>query len=128
MTGYGAAAALLVLIVSRLARHTGYNILFALAAATSFVQLVVLYRWTPTKNDRLLIYLFPLSWGIGEAVWETQINCKLTISFSLIFRKTFGPNCIIIVKTMNEIYVIIRTFFFIYIQHSTNFTIEESYI
>ena len=77
MATHGGISAVFVFIFSRLARVTGRFALFSLAAVISLVLLVVLLDWTPTSDQQTLIFIFPVLWGIGEGIWQTQTNCEL---------------------------------------------------
>ena len=76
MATHGGTSAVFVFVFSRLARHTGRFPLFALAAALSLALLVVLLDWTPAPDQQALIFIFPVLWGIGEGIWQTQTNCE----------------------------------------------------
>ena len=77
MATHGGTSAVFVFIFSRLARHTGRFALFVLAAAISLALLIGLLDWTPGSDQQTLIFIFPVLWGIGEGIWQTQTNCEL---------------------------------------------------
>jgi peptidoglycan/LPS O-acetylase OafA/YrhL len=81
MATHGATAAAFIFLFSRLAKLTGRYPLFAIAALTSLVSLIILYDWTPTADEEALIYVFPVLWGVGEGVWQAQTNGKGGKSF-----------------------------------------------
>ncbi|KAL8624697.1 hypothetical protein ACOMHN_038243 [Nucella lapillus] len=81
MATHGATSAMFVYIFSRLARRTGRYPLFALAAVLTLCLLVVLYDWTPREDQQALIFVFPIIWGIGEGIWQTQTNSMIAVMF-----------------------------------------------
>ena len=48
--------------------------------------MIILLKWTPTVEHKVYLYLFAVLWGMGDAVWQTQINGQfLTSLFRIIY-------------------------------------------
>ena len=44
------------------------------AAVFNMSVMLILLHWTPTVEHKAYLYLFAILWGMGDAVWQTQIN------------------------------------------------------
>ena len=48
--------------------------IFVLGACLNALVIIVMLAWTPTQSTLGVVYLLAALWGIGDAIWQTQIN------------------------------------------------------
>lgn len=76
MAVYGTTTPIFVFLVSRLARIAGRFILLLIALTTHLVLFVILFFWSPTPDDEVIIFIIPVVWGVAENILQAQANCK----------------------------------------------------
>lgn len=76
MICYGATNALFSLVWGRVARTTGRTFIFTSGTTIHFVLIVILLTWLPTEEQLWVMFILAALWGVADAVWQTQINCK----------------------------------------------------
>ena len=47
---------------------------FILGACINLLVMVVFFSWTPTSGTLGIAFLLAALWGVGDAIWQTQIN------------------------------------------------------
>jgi len=55
--------------------------IFFLGATINVAVLITLFFWTPTADTWIVVYVLAALWGIGDAIWQTQINALYGILF-----------------------------------------------
>jgi len=48
--------------------------IFIFGACINFTVIAVMLSWTPTNSTLWVVYVLAGLWGIGDAIWQTQIN------------------------------------------------------
>ena len=48
--------------------------IFVLGACLNALVIIVMLAWTPTQSTLGVVYFLAALWGIGDAIWQTQIN------------------------------------------------------
>ena len=48
--------------------------IFVLGAYLNALVIIVMLAWTPTQSTLGVVYFLAALWGIGDAIWQTQIN------------------------------------------------------
>jgi len=48
--------------------------IFILGACINLLVIIVMLSWTPTSTSVGVVYFLAALWGIGDAIWQTQIN------------------------------------------------------
>merc|ERR1712117_319186 len=48
--------------------------IFVLGASLNALVIIVMLAWTPTQSTLGVVYFLAALWGIGDAIWQTQIN------------------------------------------------------
>merc|ERR1719237_949596 len=48
--------------------------IFVLGACINALVIIVMLAWTPTQSTLGVVYFLAALWGIGDAIWQTQIN------------------------------------------------------
>ncbi|KAJ0026793.1 hypothetical protein NQD34_017793 [Periophthalmus magnuspinnatus] len=81
MMSFGAANSLSSFLFGRLARYTGRAPLFFLAALINLASVIALLLWRPHPNQLAVFFVFPVLWGIADAVWQTQTNALYGVLF-----------------------------------------------
>jgi len=55
-------------------KKTGRLPIFILGALINALVIVVMLCWTPTTSTVGVVYVLASLWGVGDAIWQTQIN------------------------------------------------------
>jgi len=63
----------LIKLIGRVTRSPRLPI-FILGACLNLTVIVVMLLWTPTQNTLPVVYVLAALWGVGDAIWQTQIN------------------------------------------------------
>jgi predicted MFS family arabinose efflux permease len=50
---------------------------FVTAACLNLIAILIMLFWKATPDNTFVLYLIAVIWGLGDAVWQTQINCFL---------------------------------------------------
>lgn len=57
----------------------------ALGAVVHAALVIILLHWRPHPDNRLIFFGMSGMWGVGDAVWQTQVNGKLKFN---VYHKT----------------------------------------
>ena len=78
MICHGLAASSGSFIFGNLVKWTGRIpiVLFGAAINLSLIS-AMLFFWHPDPNHPEMFYIVVALWGLGNAVWNTQLNCKI---------------------------------------------------
>lgn len=91
MICFGVSNAIAAIFTGSITKITGRTPVVAFALALHVALIVALLTWKPDAENKLVYFILAGLWGIADAIWLVQINCKyLVMSF----------NCY-----MNELYV-----------------------
>merc|ERR1712025_941966 len=55
--------------------------IFILGALLNLLVLFVMLSWTPTGSTQYVVFILAALWGIGDAIWQTQINALYGVLF-----------------------------------------------
>merc|ERR1712004_630331 len=58
--------------------------IFVLGACLNALVIIVMLAWTPTQSTLGVVYFLAALWGIGDAIWQTQINALYGCVFAKI--------------------------------------------
>ena len=75
---YGIFDALCSVSFGAIIKFTGRVPIFLLGAMINLVVVIILFEWTPHPSQAYVFFILAAMWGIGDAVWQTQINGKKT--------------------------------------------------
>lgn len=81
MVAFGAVDSLCSFLFGRLTKYTGRPALFLLAALTNFSCIIALLYWRPHPDQLAIFFIFPILWGVADAIWQTQTNGLYGILF-----------------------------------------------
>merc|ERR1711892_1627836 len=56
--------------------------IFILGACINFAVVIVMLTWTPTASSVAVVYVLAAMWGVGDAIWQTQINALYGVLFA----------------------------------------------
>ena len=74
MITYGVCDAIFSLASGQIVKCMGRVPVFTLGAVLNAVLIGVALLWKPTPVMPFLFFLYAGVWGIGDAIWQTQIN------------------------------------------------------
>lgn len=77
MICFGVVNAGCSLLFGSLMKFVGRQPLMALGAIVHASLVVVLLMWKPHPENPYVFYSVSGLWGVGDAVWQTQVNGKL---------------------------------------------------
>lgn len=77
---YGATDAFGSIIAGSIVKRTGRVPIFLFAACINLALIITMLIWEPTRDHPEAFFLIAAFWGLADAVWQTQINCKSSIS------------------------------------------------
>merc|ERR1712106_552560 len=63
-------------------KRVGRVPIFILGACINILVIIVMLSWTPTGSTQFVIYILAALWGIGDAIWQTQINALYGVLFA----------------------------------------------
>lgn len=87
---YGVVDAVGSVACGPLIKYTGRLAIFIFGAVVNISMLIVMLTWTPKPEQPIIFFVVAGFWGLGDAIWQTQINgqwkmlnsvTSLTISF-----------------------------------------------
>ncbi|XP_070571754.1 protein unc-93 homolog A-like [Ptychodera flava] len=81
MIAFGITDALASLLFGRIQEYVGRIALFILGAITHLGLMVVMLLWQPTESHEWLFFVVAALWGLGDAVWQTQIASFVGVLF-----------------------------------------------
>ena len=62
-------------------KYTGRIPVFVLASAINYICIIIMILWNPNNESALVLYIVAILWGLGDSIWQTQINCKKILIF-----------------------------------------------
>jgi len=96
MICYGTADAIASITSGAAIKKLGRVPIFVFGAVINLALLITFLFWRPDPNQSALYFVLAALWGIGDAIWQTQINgmrsatCFVTLRMkSQIFRHLF---------------------------------------
>ena len=55
--------------------------IFIFGAIMNYVVIIIMLTWTPRVDEVYVVYILAALWGLGDAVWQTQINALYGVLF-----------------------------------------------
>ncbi|KAL5276959.1 unc-93 family protein [Megaselia abdita] len=83
MICFGVVNAICCLLFGSIMKYIGRIPIIILGLVVHFTILVVLLFWKPNPDQPLIFYAMSGLWGVGDSVWQTQINGL----YGLLFRR-----------------------------------------
>ena len=74
---YGITDAIGCLVCGNIVKKIGRVPLFIYGAAMNLSLIITLLIWSPNPAEPSVYFIIAALWGTADAVWQTQINCKL---------------------------------------------------
>ena len=71
MIGFGVADAVGSFIVGHIAKSSGRPLIFFCASLINVTLLLLMLLWQPSHGPLWLLYVIPVFWGVGDAIWQT---------------------------------------------------------
>ena len=62
-------------------RLVGRPALFVFGALMNIIVIIVMLSWTPTVSTEWVVYILGAMWGLGDAVWQTQVKSSSILTF-----------------------------------------------
>jgi hypothetical protein len=56
--------------------------IFILGACINFAVIITMLTWSPTVSSVGVVYVLAALWGVGDAIWQTQINALYGVLFA----------------------------------------------
>ncbi|XP_071482230.1 protein unc-93 homolog A-like [Diadema antillarum] len=81
MIAYGAFDALASVIFGQLEKYTGRIAIFMFGGVLHLVLMVIFVMWNPHTSAMWQMVLLAMGWGVGDAVWQTQIQSIVGVVF-----------------------------------------------
>ncbi|XP_072163516.1 protein unc-93 homolog A-like [Diadema setosum] len=81
MIGFGVADALASVIFGQLEKYTGRIAIFMFGGILHLALMIVFQVWNPHTSAMWQLILLSVGWGIGDAVWQTQIQSIVGVLF-----------------------------------------------
>ncbi|KAL5261805.1 hypothetical protein ACHWQZ_G007490 [Mnemiopsis leidyi] len=78
---YASTDAIFSFLFGWILKRIGRIPVFTMAAVFNMAVMIILLKWTPTVEHKVYLYLFAVLWGMGDAVWQTQINAFYGVIF-----------------------------------------------
>lgn len=88
MICFGVVNAACSLVFGSLMKFVGRQSLMVLGAIVHVSLIVVLLHWKPHPDNPYVFYTVSGLWGVGDAVWQTQVNGMYKREIYFIQRKT----------------------------------------
>jgi len=79
---FGACDALASIGFGFVIKKVGRLPIFILGAAINLLVIIVMMNWTPTASTQYVVFILAALWGIGDAIWQTQINALYGVLFA----------------------------------------------
>jgi predicted MFS family arabinose efflux permease len=74
MICYGVCDALASISFGPVIRHLGRIPVFVFGALLNVSIIITMLLWKPDPNVPIVFFVIAGLWGIGDAIWQTQIN------------------------------------------------------
>jgi hypothetical protein len=82
MITYGVFDAIFSIALGSIINLIGRIAVLVVGSCLNFVVIGVFFNWIPNPDQKFLFFILAAIWGVADAVWQTQINCKIIISKS----------------------------------------------
>jgi hypothetical protein len=79
---FGACDALASIGFGFIIKKIGRLPIFILGAFINLSVIIVMLSWTPTNSTQYVVFILAALWGIGDAIWQTQINALYGVLFA----------------------------------------------
>jgi len=76
MITLGMTNSIFSVLVGLAARHVAREAIIGIAAILHIGLMVFLLVWIPARNLMAIFFVVSALWGICDAIWQTQCNCK----------------------------------------------------
>ncbi|XP_035685784.1 protein unc-93 homolog A-like [Branchiostoma floridae] len=83
MICYGVCDAFFSFLLGRLIKFTGRLPLFITGAVAHLAMIITMLVWSPNPNQLPVFFVLAACWGLGDAVWQLEINAL----YGYLFRK-----------------------------------------
>lgn len=74
MICFGVVNAICSIIFGSIMKYIGRQCIIALGAIVHAAIVIVMLFWRPHPENPLIFFAIAGLWGVGDAVWQTQIN------------------------------------------------------
>lgn len=64
-----------------MAKYVGRIPCFVVPVILNYAMLILMLVWVPKPNETYVLFIIPVLWGLADAGWQTQINCKFIFNF-----------------------------------------------
>ncbi|XP_072122066.1 protein unc-93 homolog A isoform X2 [Mobula birostris] len=81
MICFGAFNSVFSLTFGKLSKYTGRIPLFFYATLVNLASIISLLLWKPHPNQLPVFFVFPVLWGMADAIWQTQTNALYGVLF-----------------------------------------------
>jgi len=81
MICYGVCDALASISFGPVIRRVGRIPIFILGALINYGIIVTMFEWKPDPETPVIFFVIAGFWGIGDAIWQTQINAFYGVIF-----------------------------------------------
>jgi predicted MFS family arabinose efflux permease len=71
---YGVVDAISSITFGSVIRRVGRLPVFIFGALVNLAVITAFFLWTPTKDNAIVFFVLAGGWGVGDAIWQTQIN------------------------------------------------------
>lgn len=76
MICYGVSNAIAAIFIGSISKITGRNPVIAFGLILHITLMIILLIWKPNAENKYMYFLVVSFWGIADAIWLVQINCK----------------------------------------------------
>ncbi|ODN04684.1 UNC93-like protein [Orchesella cincta] len=78
---YGVVDAIGSISFGPIIRYTGRITIFVFGAIVNIAMIIVMLTWTPDPDNPIMFFVVAGCWGLGDAIWQTQINAFYGVLF-----------------------------------------------
>lgn len=78
---YGVVDAVASVTCAPLVKYVGRITIFVFGAIINISTIIVMLTWTPDPKHPIMFFVVAGLWGLGDAIWQTQINGQYTLFF-----------------------------------------------
>ncbi len=71
---YGVVDAIGSVCCAPIVKYTGRIVIFIFGAIVNVSTIIVMLTWKPDGNFPIMFFVVAGLWGLGDAIWQTQIN------------------------------------------------------
>jgi len=84
MITLGMTNSIFSVLVGHVARHVAREAIVGVGTILHLGLMVFLLVWIPDPHLFAVFFVISALWGVCDAIWQTQCNCKFGLSFHLI--------------------------------------------